>query len=64
MLAAVGIALPDDRITDGKDILKVALDSEQPSLTGRCSGDLGDIRSCNKLAGNSNYSNKTVKPDF
>lgn len=32
VLAAVGIALPDDRITDGKDILKVALDPEQPSL--------------------------------
>ena len=32
VLAAIGIALPDDRITDGKDILKVALDPEQPSL--------------------------------
>ncbi len=32
VLAAVGIALPDDRITDGKDLLKVALDPEQPSL--------------------------------
>ena len=32
VLAAIGIALPDDRITDGKDILKLALDPEQPSL--------------------------------
>jgi len=32
VLGAVGIALPDDRIIDGKDILKVALDPEQPSL--------------------------------
>ena len=32
VLAAAGIALPDDRIIDGKDILKVALDPQQPSL--------------------------------
>lgn len=32
VLTAAGIALPDDRTTDGKDILKVALDPEQPSL--------------------------------
>jgi len=32
VLGAAGIALPDDRIIDGKDILKVALDPEQPSL--------------------------------
>ena len=32
MLAAVGIAQPDDRIIDGKDIIEVALDPEQPSL--------------------------------
>lgn len=32
VLSAVGIALPDDRIIDGKDILKVALDPEQPPL--------------------------------
>jgi len=32
VLSSVGIALPDDRIIDGKDILKVALDPEQPPL--------------------------------
>jgi len=31
-LAAAGIAPPDDRVIDGKDILKTALDPEQPSL--------------------------------
>lgn len=32
VLNAVGIALPDDRIIDGKDVLKVALDPAQPPL--------------------------------
>ncbi len=32
VLSAAGIAPPDDRIIDGKDILEVALDPEQPPL--------------------------------
>lgn len=32
VLNAVGIALPDDRIIDGQDLLKVALDPAQPPL--------------------------------
>ena len=32
VLAAAGIEPPEDRIIDGKDILKVALDPKQPSL--------------------------------